>query len=108
MGGVVRDCPNFFTIYGPASNVAHGGSALFIAECQTHFILRCLQMMFARGWRQIEIERRAHDEYNVAVQTELSHYLWTHPAMNSWYKNSRGKVTTTSRPPTSGTPIVRK
>lgn len=94
LGVAIRDCPNFFSIYGPNSNVAHGGSALFIAECQTHYIIRCMQAMFARGWSQIEIDRKAHDVYNAAVQEELRHYVWTHPGMNSWYKNSQGKVTT--------------
>lgn len=50
--------------------------------------------MFERGWSQITIEREAHDAYNEAVAAELAHYVWSHPALNSWYKSSPGKVTT--------------
>jgi 4-hydroxyacetophenone monooxygenase len=31
--------PNFFMIYGPNTNLAHGGSAIFHSECQVRYIM---------------------------------------------------------------------
>ena len=37
-----------------------------------------------------------HDAYNEKLDQALARTVWSHPGMNSWYKNSKGRVTTTS------------
>ena len=45
-GGVSRHhdpgFPNFFCMYGPGTNLAHGGSLIFHSECQMRYITGCL------------------------------------------------------------------
>ncbi|MAU19370.1 MAG: 4-hydroxyacetophenone monooxygenase, partial [Martelella sp.] len=49
LGICVPDFPNFFITYGPNTNLAHGGSIIFQAECQVHYIVECLEMLLERG-----------------------------------------------------------
>jgi 4-hydroxyacetophenone monooxygenase len=94
LGVATADCPNLWMIFGPNSNLAHGGSAFFITECQTHYIGCCLKAMIERGWRQMALTAESQDRYNTEVDAMLARYVWTSARMHSWYKNSAGKVTT--------------
>ena len=35
--------PNLFCMYGPGTNLAHGGSLIFHSECQMRYITQCLE-----------------------------------------------------------------
>jgi 4-hydroxyacetophenone monooxygenase len=37
-----------------------------------------------------------HDGYNERVDAAHQAMVWTHPGMNNWYKNSKGRVTSNS------------
>ena len=37
-----------------------------------------------------------HDAFNAKLDATLARMVWSHPGMNSWYKNSKGRVITTS------------
>ena len=37
-----------------------------------------------------------HDEYNDRVDALHANMVWAHAGVNSWYKNSDGRVTTNS------------
>ncbi|MCB1743231.1 MAG: NAD(P)/FAD-dependent oxidoreductase, partial [Gammaproteobacteria bacterium] len=45
LGICVPEFPNLFLMYGPNTNLAHGGSIIFHAECQMHFIMACLHKL---------------------------------------------------------------
>jgi len=94
LGVAMRDCPNLFAVYGPNSNLAHGGSAYFVTECQVHYIAEVVRLMIERGWGQVEVREAVHDAYNAAIDREVEQYVWTHPGMDSWYKNDVGRITT--------------
>ena len=36
------------------------------------------------------------DDYNRRVDDAHSKMVWTHPAMDTWYRNARGRVVTNS------------
>ena len=43
-------CPNFpnlFCLYGPGTNLAHGGSIIFHSECQVRYVMGCLAALLA-------------------------------------------------------------
>ena len=96
LGICVPDFPNFFMTYGPNTNLAHGGSIIFQAECQVHYIVECLEMLLERGDAAMECTRAAHDAYNEKLDAILSRMVWTNEGVTNWYQNKRGRVTTNS------------
>lgn len=92
LGVTVPDYPNLFIISGPNTGLAHGGSVLFVTECQVRFIMSMLRTMVERGARSVEVRRDVHDHYNQRVDAEHAELVWAHPGMNNWYRNARGRV----------------
>lgn len=95
-GMLVPDYPNLFCLYGPNTNIVHGGSIIYNTECQVHYIMQCLALMLERQSSTLEIPQAATDEYNEEVQSISKHLAWGHPGVESWYKNSDGKVVNNS------------
>ena len=57
LGITVPGFPNFFCMYGPGTNLAHGGSLIFHSECQMRYITECLELLIAGGHRSMEPTR---------------------------------------------------
>ena len=95
-GMLVPDYPNLFCLYGPNTNIVHGGSIIYNTECQVHYIMQCLTLMLEHRAELLEIPQEATDEYNEEVQSLSKHLAWGHPGVESWYKNSDGKVVNNS------------
>ena len=91
-GVVMPNFPNFFCLYGPNTNVAHGGSVIFQAECQVRYITSLITQMITNDITAAEVRREIHDEYNEALDAEHGDLVWSHPGMDSWYKNSTGRI----------------
>jgi 4-hydroxyacetophenone monooxygenase len=97
LGISVPNFPNLFMLYGPATNLAHGGSLIFHSECQILYIMGCLKVLLEGGHRALECTQRAHDEYNQRLREKLAGMVWSHPSIqSSWYRNSKGRVTVLS------------
>jgi 4-hydroxyacetophenone monooxygenase len=96
LGITVPGFPNLFCLYGPNTNLAHGGSIIFHSECQMHYILGCLNLLAARGHDAMECKQSAHDAYNARVDAAHERMVWSHPHVTNWYRNSAGRVTTNS------------
>jgi 4-hydroxyacetophenone monooxygenase len=93
LGITVPGFPNLFCMYGPGTNLAHGGSLIFHSECQMRYIGGCLRALIAGGYRAMEPTRTAHDDYYERTQKELETLVWSHPSIeHSWYKNAEGKI----------------
>jgi 4-hydroxyacetophenone monooxygenase len=89
--------PNLFCVYGPGTNLAHGGSLIFHAECQVRYILGCLKALVENGQSALECRQAAHDDYDRRHQEAMSRMVWSHPSIkSSWYRNARGRVTVLS------------
>jgi 4-hydroxyacetophenone monooxygenase len=96
LGLAVPDFPNFFCLYGPNTNLGHGGSLIFLTECGVRYIMEIVQQMIAEGLSAVEVRRDVHDEYNSRVDAAHDRMIWTHPGMDTWYRNGRGRVVTNS------------
>lgn len=96
LGITVPRFPNLFCLYGPATNLAHAGSIIFHSECQVRYLLGCIRAVLARGARALDCREDVNDEFNRRLDETLARTVWSHPGMNSWYKNARGRVTATS------------
>lgn len=91
-GITVPGFPNFYIIYGPNTNLAHGGSAIFQTECQVNYVMKALREQLENGWDIMEVRTDAYRRYNERVDQMLSNMVWTHPGVTNWYKNSVGRV----------------
>lgn len=88
--------PNMFMLYGPNTNLAHGGSTIFHAECQARYIMQCLMHLIETNSREVEVREEINADYNDRVDAEHNSMVWTHPDVGNWYKNSRGRVVSNS------------
>ncbi len=95
-GILVPDYPNLFCLYGPNTNIVHGGSIIYTIECQVHYMMQCLALMLERQARELEVSATANEAYNEEVQAISRTLAWGHPGVQSWYKNSDGKVVNNS------------
>lgn len=97
LGITVPNFPNLFCLYGPGTNLAHGGSMIFHGECQVRYLMGCLDQLLRRTDGVMTCRQDAHDAYNERLQDEHTRMIWTHPSIrNSWYRNGDGKVTVLS------------
>jgi 4-hydroxyacetophenone monooxygenase len=89
------DFPNLFFTYGPAGNLGHGGSFIVLAESQSRYIVDMVCRMVEGDFKVVECRQDVHDEYNKRLDDAHAEMIWTHQGMNTWYRNSRGRVVTT-------------
>jgi 4-hydroxyacetophenone monooxygenase len=93
LGITVPNFPNLFCMYGPGTNLAHGGSLIFHSECQMRYITGCLDALIRDKYTAIEPRREVHEEYYERTQRELEGLVWSHPSIeHSWFKNAEGKI----------------
>ena len=88
----VPDYPNLFVLSGPNTALAHGGSVLLVTECQMRYVTAVIREMLEKQISDVEVRRDVHDEFNRRVDAEHAELVWTHPGMNNWYRNAKGRV----------------
>jgi 4-hydroxyacetophenone monooxygenase len=96
LGITVPDFPNLFCLYGPATNLAHAGSIIFHSECQVRYVTECVKALIENGAKAMDCRPEVYEDYARRLAAELETLVWSHPAADSWYRNSRGRVVTTS------------
>jgi 4-hydroxyacetophenone monooxygenase len=92
LGITVPDFPNLFIMTGPNTGLGHGGSFITILEYQIRYVMDLISTMVEQGLGTVEVRRDVHDEYVRAVDAAHARMVWTHPAMNNWYRNDDGRV----------------
>ncbi len=97
LGISMPNFPNLFCMYGPGTNLAHGGSLIFHSECQMRYISGLLDELIGHDRRAIEPRPDVHEAYYERVQQELQGLVWSSPAIeHSWFKNPQGRIHTLS------------
>jgi len=93
LGITIPNFPNLFCMYGPGTNLAHGGSLIFHSECQIRYIMGCLAAVIGGGHEAIEPREEVLDAYVERTQAKLDQMVWSHPSIkSSWYKNDSGRI----------------
>ena len=92
LGMTVPGFPNFFMIYGPNTNIVVNGSIIFFSECSVRYITGCVKMLIETGQTALMPRAAVTDAYNARVDAENARMAWAAPDVNSWYKNSKGRV----------------
>ena len=93
LGITVPGFPNLFCMYGPGTNLAHGGSLIFHSECQMRYISQCIDHLIDGGHRSMEPRRDRYDDWHERSQAELRTLVWAQPSVkHSFYKNAHGEI----------------
>lgn len=95
MGMAVPEFPNLFIMYGPNTNPGHGGSFVFLAECQARYIIQAMQNWADSDALALDVRHDVHDLYNEAVDKQHAGMVWSHPGMSTYYRNAEGRVVAT-------------
>jgi 4-hydroxyacetophenone monooxygenase len=96
LGLAMPDFPNFFCLYGPNLQPGHGGSLIFVVEMQMRYILDLMKQMLKQGIGAVECRQDVHDAYNDRVDEAHANMVWTHPGMQTYYRNARGRIVVNS------------
>ena len=96
LGLAIPGFPNFFCLYGPNLQPGHGGSIMFVIEMQMRYIMDLLRQMLDRGIGAVECRQDVHDEYNQRIDEAHKNMVWTHPGLETYYRNERGRVVVNS------------
>jgi 4-hydroxyacetophenone monooxygenase len=96
LGITVPGFPNMFMLYGPGTNLAHGGSAIYHTECQVRYIMQCLRELLETGAKTMECRPEPHDAFNKLLDATHEKMVWAHRGVGNWYKNKDGRVVTNS------------
>ena len=89
------DFPNLFCLYGPGTNLAHGGSLIFHSECQIRYVMGCLDLLLldGRAPRHRVPARGRTTTTTSASRPSWSSMVWSHPSIqHSWYRNDDGDI----------------
>lgn len=92
LGLTVEGFPNLFLNYGPNTN-GSGGSYYSFAETQIRYILQIIDALARGDIGSAEPRPERMQEYNEQIDRELGRMVWSHPRVNSYYRNSKGRVT---------------
>jgi len=92
LGMCVPGFPNFFVMYGPNTNMGHGGSGMWLAETQTRFIMSCLSAMAEGDLGAVDVREEVRAAYTERIDQLHEDLIWTHPGMTTYYRNRHGKV----------------
>lgn len=91
LGISVPGFPNFFMLGGPNS-FPGSGSFMYFMEVQMRYIRGLLTQMLERGITAVDATEQVNKDYNELVDTTHARTVWTHPGMQTYYRNSRGRV----------------
>ncbi|MBD62632.1 MAG: 4-hydroxyacetophenone monooxygenase [Gammaproteobacteria bacterium] len=96
LGITFSSLPNFFSMYGPGTNLAHAGSIIFNSECQIDYICSAIKYLIKNNLKMIKVKPECENEYQLKFDQRHQKMVWQHFKVSSWYQNSNGKVVTTS------------
>jgi 4-hydroxyacetophenone monooxygenase len=85
--------PNLFFMYGPNTNPI-GGSYINIAERQINYIVDLVHRMLTLRLASVDVREDVNDDYNRRVDEIHAGMVWSHPGMETYYRNRFGRVVT--------------
>ena len=83
-GTSVAGFPNLFLLVGPNVGLGHN-SLVYMIESQIRYVVDALRTMREGNLAEVEVERRAQDEFNADLQRRSRRTVWTDGGCNSYY-----------------------
>lgn len=96
LGITVPDFPNFFILNGPNTNAGHGGSAIHATEFQVRYVMQAIRHLVEAGTSAVDVDRDVFQQYNEELDDALSHCIWSHEGMTTYYRNGFGRIVVSS------------
>jgi 4-hydroxyacetophenone monooxygenase len=96
LGMTIPDYPNLFVLNGPNTLTGHGGSLMFLAECEVHYVMDLVAQMIDNGAAAVECRPEVYQRYIADVDAQHERMVWTHRGMSTYYRNSKGRVVVNS------------
>ena len=90
LGLLTPGFPNFFTLYGPNTNLGHN-SIIFMVECQVRYLIQCLDLLRSRRCRTVEVRPQAASRFSDRLERNLRKRIWNNGCSN-WYRNTAGVI----------------
>jgi 4-hydroxyacetophenone monooxygenase len=91
LGVSVPGFPNFFMLGGPNS-FPGSGSFMYFMEVQMRYLRELMTTMTEKGITSVDATESANQKYNELVDATHARTVWTHPGMQTYYRNSHGRV----------------
>jgi 4-hydroxyacetophenone monooxygenase len=94
LGLTVPDFPNLFILYGPNTNqVVHGGSVIMWTEFSVTYVMDAIRILLEGGAKAMDVKPDVFNRFTERVDAANRLRAWGFSTVNSWYKNSKGRVT---------------
>ena len=91
LGVTIPGFPNFFTLYGPNTNLVVHGSIIFFSECEISYVLDAVRQLLATDHRSLDVRTDVYDKYNEEVDAANAMRAWGWSSVSTWYKNTFGR-----------------
>ena len=94
LGMTTSGFPNLIFLVGPNTGLGHN-SIVHMIESQVNYLLDYLRVLDQAGDEQafLDVKPAVQQAYNAAIQAKLAGTVWA-SGCQSWYQDSRGKITT--------------
>ena len=89
LGVTVSGFPNLFFLVGPNTGLGHN-SMIFMIESQVHHVLKCLDLLNARGGRWIDLREHTQTRFQEGLHRQLDQSVWA-SGCDSWYLSDDGR-----------------
>lgn len=90
-GSMMPGFPNFFILYGPNTNPAHGGGIVNHEEMVTRFALEAFAGMILGGHKTVEVKREAFDRYNERLDRREALKIYTDRRAQNFFMNKHAR-----------------
>lgn len=90
-GSMMPKFPNFFVLYGPNTNPAHGGGIVNHEEMVTRFALETIARLILEGERSAEVKRDAFDRYNAHLDAREALKIYTDNRAQNFFMNKHAR-----------------
>jgi hypothetical protein len=78
-------------LYGPNTNLGHN-SIIYMLESQIRYVTACVQAIFARRLKYVDVKSRVQAEFNEELRRRMQRSAWSGDC-SSWYKTASGTNT---------------
>lgn len=94
LGMTTSGYPNLIFLVGPNTGLGHN-SIVHMIESQVNYLMDYLRVLEQTGDEQafLDVKPDVQQAYNAAIQQKLMGTVWA-SGCQSWYQDSRGKITT--------------
>ncbi|MCJ8206780.1 NAD(P)/FAD-dependent oxidoreductase [Pseudomonas sp. RGM2987] len=93
LGTTVPGFPNMFCMYGPNTGLVVNSTIIQFSEFTATYITDAIRLLLEGGHKSMEVRQHVFETYNQRVDEGNRLRAWGFSKVNSWYKNSKGRVT---------------